>query len=132
MPDCEKDRDLNQVSWKQEHLCNPASRKNRVGHMSRSQGDGNTFRNRRVTWILHSDTVDISGHPHPAWQVPAPLLQWGCLGSLHHHSAIIPVPAFPSLCLLISRRESDGQGVIVMLLGSPSLSPTASWPLDGL
>lgn len=38
----------------------------------------------------------------------------------------------PPCCLLISRRESDGQGVTVMLLGSPSLSPTASWPLDGL
>lgn len=97
MPDLEKNRDLNQVSWKQEHPHNLASGKNRAGHTSRPQGDRNTFRCRRVTWILHTDTEGVLGHPHPAWRVPVPLLQWGSLGSLHPHSTIIPVPAFPSL-----------------------------------
>lgn len=105
MPDLEKNRDLNQVSWKQEHPHNLASRKNRAGHTSRPQGDRNTFRCRRVTWILHTDTEGVLGHPHPAWRVPVPPAV-GFPGlsspSLHHY----PCPCFSLPAICSSPREN--------------------------
>lgn len=132
MPDLEKNRDLNQVSWKQEHPHNLASRKNRAGHTSRPQGDRNTFRCRRVTWILHTDTEAFWGiHtlPGECLCLSCSGVPWALLRSLPPLSLSL---LFPPCYLLISKTESDGQGVTVMLLASPSLSRIASWPVDSL
>lgn len=131
MPDLEKNRDLNQVSWKQEHPHNLASSKNRAGHTSRPQTEtpsgaggspGSFTQTQRAFWGIHTLPgeclcLSCSGVPWALFTLTPPL----SLSLL-----------FPPCYLLISKSESDGQGVTVMLLASPSLSRIASWPVDSL
>lgn len=115
MQDLEKNRDLNQVSWKQEHPHNLASRKNRGWSHLRHLGDRNTFRCRRVTWIPSHRHRGRFGASTP---LPSECLCLSCSGvpGLSSRSLLLSLSLlFPPCYLLISKTESDGQGVTVML-----------------